>query len=106
MSNLSLELSLDERLLLLCLRQASQTGEHLMVTSGLSIQRFEAVSKRLWETWMLQGTPQEGCCGDPCGSSCISARNLERVWSLTDHANQVLCEFSETSILGLGEIAE
>jgi len=58
-------------------------GEILREVVGFGEPAFRAAACGLWDRKLLRGIAAEGCCNDPCGSACISANKLQKIWGLT-----------------------
>lgn len=85
----SFEPTLDERAIIGLLVDAPVKGDRLLALSNLERPRFISASERLWNAFMLMGTPEEGCCRDPCGINCVSALDPDAVWTLTAAARKL-----------------
>ncbi|MEB3196541.1 MAG: hypothetical protein VKP62_04990 [Candidatus Sericytochromatia bacterium] len=73
----------NETLLLNALAQASCSGEELRQSLGLVEADFRPAARNLWLDGLIQGQLADGCCSAPCGTMCVSAMKLDRVWQLS-----------------------
>lgn len=69
--------------LLLELAAGAVTGRELMQRAGVAEAEFKVVARELWLDGLIQGQLADGCCSAPCGTMCVSAMKLERVWQLS-----------------------
>jgi hypothetical protein len=69
--------------LLLELSAGAVTGRELCEKMGLSEAEFKPAARELWLDGLIQGQLADGCCSAPCGTMCVSAMKLERVWQLS-----------------------
>ena len=58
------------------------TGEILENTSRQDNEIFNVAAEQLWNTGQLVGLKENGCCGNQCGSACVSYMKAGRVWRL------------------------
>lgn len=77
-----LEMSEAIRMLAL-IRHAPQTGKSLAEAFDGELSTFMEIAEALWSVKLLQGDVADGCCKDPCGSSCVVACRMDRRRSLT-----------------------
>lgn len=73
--------------LLNALADHDMTGETLRDVIGFGAAEFSDAACALWDRKLLRGTAAQGCCNDPCGSTCISANKPEKTWGLTSLGN-------------------
>ena len=59
------------------------TGEQLRGVLGAELPEFRAAAKNLWIEGLIQGLLSDGCCSAPCGTMCVSAMKIDRVWQLS-----------------------
>ncbi|MEB3285281.1 MAG: hypothetical protein VKN33_08350 [Candidatus Sericytochromatia bacterium] len=69
--------------ILLELSVGAQTGRGLQESLAASDAEFRLSARELWLDGLLQGQLADGCCSAPCGTMCVSAMKLDRVWQLS-----------------------
>lgn len=69
--------------LLLELAAGAITGQELLERAALSEADFKPAARSLWLDGLIQGELAVGCCSAPCGTMCVSAMKLDRVWQLS-----------------------
>lgn len=77
----------EQIMLLNALADHDMAGEALREVVGLCTSIFNDAASGLWALKLFRGISSDGCCNDPCGSACMSANKLERVWGLTSFGN-------------------
>ncbi|MDB5097339.1 MAG: hypothetical protein JWM80_1760 [Cyanobacteria bacterium RYN_339] len=65
------------------LAEQAATGNELCEVLGADLAQFKVAARQLWVDGMIQGQLADGCCSAPCGTMCVSAMKLERVWQLS-----------------------
>jgi hypothetical protein len=65
------------------LAEQAVTGNELCEALGADMAQFKVAARQLWVEGMIQGQLSDGCCSAPCGTMCVSAMKLERVWQLS-----------------------
>ena len=65
------------------LAEQSATGDELCDAIGADLAQFKVAARQLWVEGMIQGQLADGCCSAPCGTMCVSAMKLDRVWQLS-----------------------
>jgi hypothetical protein len=68
---------------LLTLAEGPLTGLALQERLQLAPEAFKPLARSLWVDGLIQGQLADGCCSAPCGTMCVSAMKLERVWQLS-----------------------
>ncbi|MEB3327710.1 MAG: hypothetical protein VKQ33_00590 [Candidatus Sericytochromatia bacterium] len=68
---------------LLALAEGPLTGLALQERLALSSEAFKQLARSLWLEGLIQGQLADGCCSAPCGTMCVSAMKLDRVWQLS-----------------------
>jgi len=66
------------------------TGEEIRHALGVESEIFQSAAHQLWKNELIQGKLADGCCGAPCGSMCVSAMKINRVWQLSTKGWQFL----------------
>jgi hypothetical protein len=69
--------------LLATLAEGPLTGQALQERLALAPDEFKVLARGLWVDGLIQGQLSDGCCSAPCGTMCVSAMKLERVWQLS-----------------------
>lgn len=72
-----------ESQILAILAHTASTGEVLAAELGLTLPDFRAAARNLWIDGLIQGQLADGCCSAPCGTMCVSAMKIDRVWQLS-----------------------
>lgn len=72
-----------ERDILRHLAEEAMTGEQLQGVLGVELPAFRQAAKNLWIEGLIQGQLADGCCSAPCGTMCVSALKIDRVWQLS-----------------------
>ncbi len=65
------------------LYDGAATGDEVRVALGVDTATFYAAARTLWVDGLVQGELADGCCSAPCGTMCVSAMRVERVWQLS-----------------------
>lgn len=65
------------------LSEQSGTGDDIARAIGAERDAFKEAARNLWLNGMIQGQLADGCCSAPCGTMCVSAMKVERVWQLS-----------------------
>jgi hypothetical protein len=65
------------------LAEQAATGEELCRALDADLADFKVAARALWIEGMIQGQLADGCCSAPCGTMCVSAMKLDRVWQLS-----------------------
>lgn len=65
------------------LSQEPNTGDDLCKMLGAEPEAFRAAARSLWIDGLIQGELADGCCSAPCGTQCVSAMKMSRVWQLS-----------------------
>ena len=63
-------------------QRVPRSGEDLATAMGLTLIELAEIAEPMWAAKLLQGEVADGCCRDPCGTTCVSNR-MDRVWSLS-----------------------
>ncbi|MBV9385707.1 MAG: hypothetical protein JOZ78_04680 [Chroococcidiopsidaceae cyanobacterium CP_BM_ER_R8_30] len=66
------------------------TGKEICDALGVEAEIFQSAAYQLWKDELIQGKLADGCCGAPCGSMCVSAMKIHRVWQLSTKGWQFL----------------
>jgi hypothetical protein len=72
-----------EAAILRILSQEANTGEDLCKMLGAEPDVFRVAARNLWLDGLIQGELADGCCSAPCGTMCVSAMKMPRVWQLS-----------------------
>ena len=72
-----------EASILRILAQEPNTGEDLCKMLGAEPDAFRVAARNLWIDGLIQGELADGCCSAPCGTQCVSAMKMPRVWQLS-----------------------
>ncbi len=65
------------------LSEQAATGEDVCRILGFDSKAFRLITHELWKNELIQGEVADGCCCAPCGSMCVSAMKINRVWRLS-----------------------
>ncbi|MFN3430117.1 MAG: hypothetical protein ACK46X_09195 [Candidatus Sericytochromatia bacterium] len=63
--------------------QTSDTGDAIRDSLGADAAAFKEAARNLWIQGLIQGQLADGCCSSPCGTMCVSAMKIDRVWQLS-----------------------
>ena len=63
--------------------QSSGTGESIRAALSADAAAFKEAARSLWIQGLIQGQLADGCCSSPCGTMCVSAMKVERIWQLS-----------------------
>lgn len=63
--------------------QTSDTGDAIRDSLGADAAAFKEAARNLWIQGLIQGQLADGCCSSPCGTMCVSAMKVDRVWQLS-----------------------
>lgn len=75
-------MSLESQILGLLADQAA-SGDALCAAVGAPVADFRIAARNLWVDGLIQGQLADGCCSAPCGTMCVSAMKVERIWQLS-----------------------
>lgn len=75
-------MSLESEILRVLADEAS-SGDALCALLGAPVPEFRAAARNLWVDGLIQGQLADGCCSAPCGTMCVSAMKVERIWQLS-----------------------
>jgi hypothetical protein len=68
---------------LVTLAEGPLTGLALQERMEVAPEEFKVLARALWVDGLIQGQLSDGCCSAPCGTMCVSAMKLDRVWQLS-----------------------
>ena len=63
--------------------QTSGTGEAIREALAADAAAFKEAARNLWVQGLIQGQLADGCCSSPCGTMCVSAMKVDRIWQLS-----------------------
>jgi hypothetical protein len=66
------------------------TGEDVCRVLGFDLKAFRLITHELWKNELIQGEVADGCCCAPCGSMCVSAMKINRIWRLSTKGQLLL----------------
>ncbi|HEY9720605.1 MAG TPA: hypothetical protein V6D47_01240 [Oscillatoriaceae cyanobacterium] len=69
--------------ILRALGEQTGTGDEIRERLGAEPEAFKAAARRLWIDGLIQGQLSDGCCSSPCGTMCVSAMKIDRIWQLS-----------------------
>lgn len=65
------------------LSKQAATGEDVCRILNFDSKAFRLITHELWKNELIQGEVADGCCCASCGSMCVSAMKINRVWRLS-----------------------
>ena len=63
--------------------QTSGTGEAIREALAADAAAVKEAARNLWVQGLIQGQLADGCCSSPCGTMCVSAMKVDRIWQLS-----------------------
>jgi hypothetical protein len=65
------------------LGEQSGTGNDIREALAAEAAAFKEAARNLWVQGLIQGQLADGCCSSPCGTMCVSAMKVDRIWQLS-----------------------
>lgn len=65
------------------LSEQSGTGDDIREALFADAAAFKEAARSLWVQGLIQGQLADGCCSSPCGTMCVSAMKVDRIWQLS-----------------------